>query len=340
MKNKIYLFGWLGSLLTVLGGLFKIIHWPFAGILLTLGLVSLTFLFYPAALRSNYVGLGKKNTLLYVAILITLLLETLGALFKIQHWPYGNKLIIAGILAPIVIFMPVYLYYHIKSNSQSLGNFFSILFLLAFISVMSALLSVRISKNIIDTSFQTIISTDLSDYSKIKRDICYKQLLSDSIHNEEVLTLKQQSEALSSFIKNIEDEIITIAGGNANLVTPDKYQTIRLKDNTEIPGDVLLFYDNYEDPKLRNKMEAFRQTALQHFSPKSDAAIYISSLIPANNPNDNPWPQRWFKGSPVALALQELNNLQKNISLAELETLNYLCEKENIEDSVKSVVKQ
>ncbi|HEX2937128.1 MAG TPA: hypothetical protein VHO72_17365 [Bacteroidales bacterium] len=339
MKNKIYYFGWIGSLLTVLGGLFKIIHWPLAGILLTLGLVSLTFLFYPAALRSNYAGLGKKNTSLYVAIFITIFLETLGALFTIQHWPYGNKLVIAGILAPIVIFMPVYLYYHIKSDSQSLTNFFSILFLLAFISVMDSLLSVRISKNIVDTSFQTITATDISDYSTVKRAICYKQLLSDSIHNEEVLTLKQQSEALSSVITNIENEIITMADGNAHLVAFDKYQTIKMKDETQIPGDVIFFNDKGIDSELINKMEAFRQTVLQHFKPQSDAAIYISGLIPESNPNDRSWPQRWFKGCPVALALQELNNLQKNISLAELEALSTLCEKE-MEDSVKSVVKQ
>jgi hypothetical protein len=340
MKNKIYYFGWIGSLLTVLGGLLKIAHWPFAGPSLTLGLVSLAFLFYPAALRSNYAGLGKKNTSLYVAIFITLLLETLGALFKIMHWPYGNKLVIVGVLAPIVIFMPVYLYHHIKSDSQSLTNFFSILFLLAFISVMDALLSVRISKDIIDASFQTMTTTDISDYSKIKKDICYNQLLSDSIHNEEVLTLKQQSEALRNFIKNIEDEIITTADGNANLVTPDKYQTIKMKDNTQIPSDVILLPEKGIDSELINKTEAFRQTVLQHIGHQSDAVNYIAGLIPTNNPNDNPWPQRWFKGSPVALALQELNNLQKNISLAELETLNYLCEKENNEDSVKSVVKQ
>ncbi|NMC38741.1 MAG: hypothetical protein GYA41_10500 [Bacteroidales bacterium] len=67
MKNKIYILGLVTTLVVFLGILFKMLHWPGAGILLTLGIFLLVFVFLPVALINNYKASEKKgNRSLYI----------------------------------------------------------------------------------------------------------------------------------------------------------------------------------------------------------------------------------------------------------------------------------
>ena len=50
MKNKIYYLGTLSGMVTACGCLFKIMHWPAAGIIIVTGLISLSLVFLPLAI--------------------------------------------------------------------------------------------------------------------------------------------------------------------------------------------------------------------------------------------------------------------------------------------------
>jgi len=54
MKNLVFISGALFSSLTLLGGLFKIQHWPGASILLVLGLAGLAVIFIPSFAKYKY----------------------------------------------------------------------------------------------------------------------------------------------------------------------------------------------------------------------------------------------------------------------------------------------
>jgi len=153
MKQKIYITGLLTTALVFLGGIFKINHWPGAGIMLIVGILLLIFGFFPLALRSNYRAEGnRQNLILYVVTWLTCLVVFGSMLFKIQHWPGAGKLLMIALPFPYVVFLPVFLAITAKNKSFSINNTVFVLFLLSGISVFSVLLALNVSKERIDDS--------------------------------------------------------------------------------------------------------------------------------------------------------------------------------------------
>ncbi len=151
MKKFSYSSGIVTVLLALLGVNFKIQHWPGAGIMLTLGIFCLVFVFLPAALVNNYKREGnRRNLALYIVSYLTILVVMVGALFKIQHWPGAGILIVIGLPFPFLVFLPVYLYVTSRIEHFELNKTVFVLLALAYVSVFSALLAINVSKFILD----------------------------------------------------------------------------------------------------------------------------------------------------------------------------------------------
>ncbi|MBE0675189.1 MAG: hypothetical protein IH591_11045 [Bacteroidales bacterium] len=147
MKQKIYLTGLLTTAMVFMGGIFKINHWPGAGIMLTVGILLLIFGFLPFALISNYRAEGnRQNLVLYIVTWLTCLVVFGSMLFKIQHWPGAGKMIMIALPFPYVVFLPVFLAVTSRNKSFSINNTVFVLFLLSGISVFSLLLGLNVSK--------------------------------------------------------------------------------------------------------------------------------------------------------------------------------------------------
>lgn len=141
MKRLIYISGLISAIVLTTGTSFKIEHWPGAGILLTVAIGFFALFFVPAALMNNYKQVNK-NAYLYISIFITLLINFSAALFKIQHWPGAGSMVTVALITPFVIFLPAYIVYFNKSPDKDITKFIAVMFLLVFVGVMSALLSV------------------------------------------------------------------------------------------------------------------------------------------------------------------------------------------------------
>ena len=153
MKQKIYTVGLVTLMIVFLGGIFKLNHWPGAGILLTIGMLMLIFAFLPLALMNNYKAEGnRQNRALYIVTWITCLVVFGSMLFKIQHWPGAGKMLMIAIPFPYVVFLPVFLATTAKDKSFSIYNTVFVLFLLSGISVFSVLLSLNVSRERVDDS--------------------------------------------------------------------------------------------------------------------------------------------------------------------------------------------
>ena len=107
MKNTMKISGVAGTILLGFAALFKIQHWPFASIMLTLGAVILAFVFMPSALGVIWKEThSRKRIFLLISAFLSGLFFIMGALFKTQHWPLaGYFLLIAG-LSCIFLFIP------------------------------------------------------------------------------------------------------------------------------------------------------------------------------------------------------------------------------------------
>ncbi|OIQ18132.1 MAG: hypothetical protein BM557_07400 [Flavobacterium sp. MedPE-SWcel] len=59
-KRLIYISGYIATTLISTGWFFKIMHWPFAGILLALGFAILIILFFPTFFYNKYKSSERK----------------------------------------------------------------------------------------------------------------------------------------------------------------------------------------------------------------------------------------------------------------------------------------
>ena len=105
MKTTMKVSGIAGTILFGFASLFKIMHWPMAGVLMTLGALTLAFLFMPSALGVLWKeSRSSKRLFLFISAFFAAMFFIMGILFKVQHWPAAGILIsLAGISAVLFL---------------------------------------------------------------------------------------------------------------------------------------------------------------------------------------------------------------------------------------------
>ncbi|MFM7730012.1 MAG: hypothetical protein ACKO6L_03150 [Flavobacteriales bacterium] len=109
----------LASLLLVTGAIFKVLHCTGASMLIVSSLPLLLFAGVPMALVGmNNHPISRAQKTLTGLISTVVLLFAFGAVFKVQHWPFANILMISSILLLCLFFVPVYFIQQRKISSD------------------------------------------------------------------------------------------------------------------------------------------------------------------------------------------------------------------------------
>lgn len=106
MKKAAFIFGVIGIIIFLLGTLFKILHWPGAGYLLTWGTLFNLIIVMPIIAIFILSGKSTKKGLYFFGAL-SLFFWIAGGFFKIQHWPASGILLTIGVLL-IIVFVILY----------------------------------------------------------------------------------------------------------------------------------------------------------------------------------------------------------------------------------------
>lgn len=107
MKNTMKISGIAGTLLLGFAAIFKIQHWPGAGIMLDIGALTLAFVFMPTALGVLWKEThSSKRLFLFISAFVAGTGFIAGTLFKIQHWPGAGYILMLGALVGILFFIP------------------------------------------------------------------------------------------------------------------------------------------------------------------------------------------------------------------------------------------
>jgi hypothetical protein len=110
MKNTMKISGVTGSIMLGFAAIFKIQHFPGAGILMTLGAFLLAFVFLPSALGVLWKETHSRNRLLlFISAFFAGILFILGTLFKIQHWSGAGIILSLAALSVTLLFIPALL---------------------------------------------------------------------------------------------------------------------------------------------------------------------------------------------------------------------------------------
>ncbi len=111
MKNTMKVAGIAGTILFGFASLFKIMHWPLAGVFMTLGALILAFLFMPSALvvlwKESH---SQKRLFLFISAFLAAMFFILGTLFKVQHWPGAGVIISLAGLTAVLFLVPSFLH--------------------------------------------------------------------------------------------------------------------------------------------------------------------------------------------------------------------------------------
>jgi len=111
MKNTMKISGIAGTVLLGFAALFKIMHWPFAGMILTLGALIMSFVFMPSALTVLWKETHSTRRLfLYVSAFMAATLFITGVVFKINHWSFAGIILTVAVLTGTLMFLPALLY--------------------------------------------------------------------------------------------------------------------------------------------------------------------------------------------------------------------------------------
>lgn len=107
MKNTMKISGVAGIALFGIAALFKIQHWPGAGIMLTLGAMILAFAFMPSALGVLWKETHNSNKLvLFISVFLSAGLFISGILFKIQHWDGSSVILMLTNIVVVLLLIP------------------------------------------------------------------------------------------------------------------------------------------------------------------------------------------------------------------------------------------
>jgi hypothetical protein len=107
MKNTMKMSGVAGTVMLGFAAMFKIMHWPGASILITLGALVLAFIFMPSALVVLWKETqSRKRLFLFISAFIAGGFFISGTLFKIQHWPGAGTMLSLAALFGILFFIP------------------------------------------------------------------------------------------------------------------------------------------------------------------------------------------------------------------------------------------
>ena len=119
MKNTMKISAIAGTIMLGFAALFKIMHWPGAGIMMILGAFTLAFVFMPSALtvlwKETHSG---KRMFLYISAFVTAMLFIIGVASKVQHWPLAAFILMIASLSGIFAFIPALLAAKLKDQEN------------------------------------------------------------------------------------------------------------------------------------------------------------------------------------------------------------------------------
>ena len=206
MKQKIYILGLATAMIITLGTMFKVNHWPGAGILLIGGISVLVILFLPVALVNSLKDDNNKSKrLLYFIIWLTSFVLFAAMLFKIQHWPWAGYLMLISIPFPFLVFLPVFLIVTSKNREHSIFDTAYILFLLMILSCFTALLALNVSKEKLVESFSIVRTYYNSEKDADKIKVQQQSPVSQKI--DEVIAITEEYRDLYLKFLNIQADM-------------------------------------------------------------------------------------------------------------------------------------
>ncbi len=203
------------GMLFIVGTLFKIQHWPMAGIILTLAATFGILFFIPALALSRFLDQENKDKrIAYILGALGTILFVAGMLFKIQHWPLANISIVMGIILLVILALPMFTWLTWKSESHISPKFIFFVISLLLIVVPGAMITLNLQNSYRVYYYPNNDQQNaLHDYlSRNNSSLVSKY--HDSLIYTKMEQLHSKTAAILSAISSIQNEMVLQSEGN------------------------------------------------------------------------------------------------------------------------------
>jgi hypothetical protein len=349
---SIYLTSVIGSILFLVGILFKVQHYPGAAILIIFGFMIIGLILIPmiliAKLREEQ-SKGMKAT--YVIGAVSIITYLFGDLFKINHWPGALPLLVMGAIGITSIFLPMYVSKIYKNGKKIETSFIFICVGLLFFNLFVLLLSLKVSPNVM--SFFNKSGNEINKTTKIletENNTLIDKYQADSIFHDSVTgisikRIKLLSDELFYYIQNIKVELISACDrvdyDEAQMKAKD-VSLILQKDNYSIPTNYMMGWKmNSKANELKQKLDNYKKmlietSGLSESTKKNiDRTIDTKNRVDAENDTKIDWGTYYFYHTALIISLQHLSTFQERVRISELEVIESLIRNQKVMASQK-----
>ena len=339
MKNVTKTIGIVGGFALLFGGIFKMMHWPGASILLVFGMIPVImfiFMWLGASLK-NVTNSKEKIALMVLGLLLFLM--ALSAVFRIQHWPGAKIMMLTHYILLVVLLIPVFFIYLNSEvdDTKKNGRFGFFIFYLATSGLFLAKGGLSTTVMRAYDKMQIDHSVSIKDLDT-KNDLLYNSI-SDSSNSEQLEKIKALSASFQNYLKSLRLELISKTE-EISLEAADTLSNASMtnRENYDMPTHILIGnLDNgtaingpFTATELKTKIEEYRSAILALANPSKKEVL--DSYIGLSTKNSNQliegikssWELENFYHTPLSADLAILSQIQINAKFAEGEVISSL----------------
>ncbi|TXB66932.1 tripartite tricarboxylate transporter TctB family protein [Vicingus serpentipes] len=198
MKKTTHIIGITSAILLLLATLFKIYHWPGAGMMYVLGGFLLSFIFLPLMLTIKIKEkISKPRIWLNVAGTLSGFIMVNGIFFKVMHWPYANMLTTAGMIIALFVFLPLYIYAYIRNKEMRTTTITTAVLVVGAMSMLFAL--VKLHNSGVVTEAMANIHYNMNN--EIDHTIAFNEVLFNELKNDSTVDVNLINEVKTKAAK-------------------------------------------------------------------------------------------------------------------------------------------
>ncbi len=326
MKKIMIISGVASAAIMVSGILFKLMHWPGTGALLTVAILTASLIFLPLmfTLKAKE-NQNKKNTLITGLATLSGITIGLGVLFKIMHWPGANVLGLISVGVMLFLFIPAYFFSGIRNPEQKTNTSVSSILIIIgcglFLSMANLRPGIKIQRCHEISAQNLENSFDL--FSQQTNSISDSLIHYSAVGKEKIVELKQLCDKICSRIEALKLKIVNqTEGTTVNKIT---YSDLEKYDNYDIPTSILFGNDDKNaEPELlsiKEDLKTLTVLSLRNYNKDFISIVGLSDKKDVSNDLSISWEEANLYHTPLLFVLNNLTQLQLNTRLVEMSCL-------------------
>jgi len=319
MKKVMLRSGMFSAITFTIGAIFKIMHYPGAGMMLVLAITAVSFVFLPIffLVKTKEVKEKKEKFILGFGAFFGILF-CISVMFKIMHWPGAHALWLGGLCVLFFLFLPLYFFTGIRNPETKLNTILSSIMILiagGLLFTITALHETKDAENASKSSYLHLRESvvNISELNDIK----YK-IAADSLKGQNEILKEKTNQVIEKISKVREDLNEYISNGEEI-----KEENI---NGAKVGGGLPTMYLFDDNQKPKPYLSEIKSEIIQ--LKKFIGSIYGNEKIELLNTSDGlkivgdeeemtTWEKIYFYQVPLDYVYRNLDQLILNIRITE-----------------------